>query len=164
MTLYTLGYGKWPVGTRAASVLRALQAHHVELLVDIRHSPCASDWNPASTGPYRMQPWHLQTADSGIEALLRTVGIRYLWLVELGNPQKNDPQMKILRAHLSSADRRWPLNRGLDLLESFVIHQKQRCCLLCACADVESCHRRIIAETAQSRWRAESRPIELVHL
>lgn len=164
MTLYTVGHGKWPVAARAASLIRELKAHEIQVLVDIRHSPCASDLNPASIGPYRMQDWHLQAGDSGIESLLQDAGIDYLWLVELGNPQKKDPGMKVLRSHLSSRDDRWPANRGLELLRRLVVDQGKRCCLLCACAEVESCHRKLVTDEISNSRAAAFGGIEIRHL
>ncbi len=164
MTLHTIGYGKWAPSVRCASLIRELKAHGVELLVDIRHSPCASDPNPASTGPYRMQNWHLQAGERGIEHLLRHSGIDYLWLVELGNPQKKDPDMKVLRGHLDSGDARWPVNRGLELLRRMVIDYQKRCCLLCACADVESCHRKLVTDEIVTSRAASFQGIKIVHL
>lgn len=164
MTLYTVGYGKWSVAVRATSLISALRAHEIQVLVDIRHSPCASDLNPASIGPYRMQDWHLQAEDNGIERLLRHAGIDYLWVVELGNPQKKDPDMKVLRAHLRSADDRWPVNRGLDLLKRLVVDQGKRCCLLCACAEVQSCHRKLVTDEISNSRAAAFGGIEIRHL
>ena len=101
-TLYTIGYGGWKdTKRRMAGVLAALQSVDVTLLVDIRHSPCASD--PHGPSNYTARPWHLQ-GDAGIEAELAQIGIQYRWIVELGNPQKRDKEMLILRKQLQSGD------------------------------------------------------------
>ncbi len=79
-------------------------------------------------------------------AALAEHGMDYRWIVELGNPQKRDPKMEILRWQLDSRDERWPVTRGLQLLASLVRDETTTCCLLCACADYRTCHRRLIAE------------------
>ena len=75
----------------------------------------------------------------------RSGGIEYRWLVELGNPQKNDPDMAVLMEQLADENGRWPVHRGLSLL-SKLLEAGKRCCLLCACNRYEDCHRRLIAE------------------
>lgn len=149
-TLYTMGYGSWKdTKSRMKRMTRALQDAGVTMLVDIRHSPCASDPNP--TGNYSAKAWNLQVG-GGITEELRAIGIDYRWLVELGNPQKRDPQMAVLREHLASADTLWPVNRGLLLLRDLVAEPGRRCCLLCACAEYDHCHRRVIAEAYVARF------------
>src|SRR5437867_2889839 len=98
MKLFTAGYGRWPVATRMESLIAALKDAGVTLLIDARHSPCASQMS--STSHYSAQDWNLQAGEKGIAALLRRAGIDYRWLVELGNPQKNDPKMAVLKEHL----------------------------------------------------------------
>jgi hypothetical protein len=88
---------------------------------------------------------------SGIVTLLRGAGIEYRWLVELGNPQKTDPGMEVLRAHLSDPAGDWPVHRGLEILRRLVVDERRRCCLLCACETYEGCHRKVIAEAFRNR-------------
>lgn len=152
MQLCTVGYGRWAPGERTARLLRVLQEAHVTTLVDIRHAPCSSQLSPDST--YGPRDWHLQTAGQGLSAQVARVGISYRWLGELGNPQKNDPAMTILRAHLASADDQWPVNRGLRLLAQLLHDRDQVCCLLCACKDYDGCHRKLIAEALTTRFFA----------
>jgi hypothetical protein len=45
--LLTLGYGRWPAKIRGTRLVEALKRAKVELLVDVRHSPCASNLDPA---------------------------------------------------------------------------------------------------------------------
>src|SRR5262245_25861681 len=142
--LFTIGFTS-PVSTRWQRLSDALRAARVDVLVDIRHSPCASDPDPDTKSHYGPRAWNLQLPPDGIVNRLENAGISYLWLVELGNPQKRDPQMKILRHHLSQADG-WPVHRGLAMLRDRAIVKAQRCCLLCACEDYNTCHRRLIAE------------------
>lgn len=78
-------------------------------------------------------------------------GIDYRWFVELGNPQKNDPNMTILREQLHSRDEQWPVNRGLLLLRD-ILMKIEPCALLCACADAGRCHRTVVAMAAKERF------------
>jgi uncharacterized protein (DUF488 family) len=144
MTLFTIGYGKWPTATRGSKLVAALKAAGVELLVDIRHSPCASNLDPANA--YGPKETSLQTGEAGIMPLLRAGGISYLWLVELGNPQKNDDRMRILQEHLAGGETSdWPAARGLKLAKELVLSGK-RIALMCACAKYDECHRKAVAE------------------
>ena len=158
MTLFTIGYGHWPPAKRLAGLLAALAEAGVQLLIDARHSPCASQLDPASH--YGAHDWNLQ-AHGGIAAQLERHGIGYRWLVELGNPQKNDRGMAVLQAHLKSADDRWPVNRGLNLLAN-ILGEAGPCVLLCACADYRTCHRTVIAEAARERF--PKLHIDIAHL
>ncbi|MCA9212167.1 MAG: DUF488 domain-containing protein [Planctomycetales bacterium] len=142
-TLYTIGYGSWPTKKRIAGMLDALEHNRVKSLVDIRHSPCASD--PSASGNYSARDWNLQ-AHGGIEEHLNSRGIEYRWIMELGNPQKRDREMKIMRAHLESKDDRWPAVRGLRMLAEMVRDSELTFCLLCACAEYGACHRHLVAE------------------
>ena len=148
--IYTLGYGRWPANMRLERLVQALLDGGITTLADIRHSPCPSNLNPQA--PYGPRDWNLQYAGQGLDDHLRQVGIEYLWIVELGNPQKNDREMRILRAHLAEPDEPWPVNRGLDLLQRLVRKKGQRCCVLCACKDYDSCHRKLIAEAFSTRF------------
>ncbi|MDB5307959.1 MAG: hypothetical protein JWO38_2161 [Gemmataceae bacterium] len=142
--VFTIGYGKWPAAQRAAKFLAALRAADIELLVDIRHSPCSSALDPANTyGPKEM---NLQPGEAGIVPLLAASGIDYLWAVELGNPQKNDPAMRVLKEHLAApSGRGWPVSRGLGLVKELVLSGK-RVALMCACPKYAGCHRKPVAE------------------
>lgn len=152
-TLFTIGYGGWKdTKRRMPGMISALRDAGVTMLVDIRHSPCASD--PGESGNYTAKLWNLQI-EGGIEAALSDVGIEYRWLVELGNPQKRDPKMSVLLSHLKSGSLQWPVNRGLKILEQLVSDANQRCCVLCACNEYDQCHRRVIAETLAARHFAQ---------
>jgi uncharacterized protein (DUF488 family) len=131
-------------------MIDCLRVAGVKWLIDIRHSPCAS--NPRSSGIYGERVWHLHAGDAGIEAALRQAGIDYRWYVELGNPQKNDSEMRILRDHLKSGDARWPVNRGLNLLRELLAATNSPVALMCACADHRRCHRSVIAAAAVQRF------------
>lgn len=149
-TLFTLGYGSWKTTSkRIDGLISALHAAGVAMLIDTRHSPCASD--PGTVGNYTAKPWNLRVAgEAGIADRLREAGVAYRWLVELGNPQKRDPQMTILRHQLATNDPCWPVNRGLTLLAEFV-SDGGPCCLMCACAEFDHCHRSLIAHELNRR-------------
>ncbi len=149
MQLSTMGYGRWPVASRLTKTLDALRRGHVDVLIDIRHSPCPSQVKEHPI--YGPRPWHLQAGTAGLRSELKAANIDYLWLVELGNPQKVDPEMRVLREHLAQAGDEWPVQRGLRLLRQLVAEGAKHCCLLCACKDYENCHRKLIAEALQER-------------
>ena len=148
-TLYTMGYGNWPTTQRMAGMLDALKHHGITMLIDIRQSPCASDPTPNTN--YSAKDWNLQ-ATGGIEAQLHGRGIEYRWLMELGNPQKRDRTMKVMRAHLESGDDRWPVVRGMRMLAALLEDTSHTYCLLCACAEYEACHRKLVAETLNATF------------
>jgi hypothetical protein len=129
-------------------VVAALQAAAVTCLIDIRHSPCASVTDPAAL--YGPKPWNLQPMGGIVESLW-AAGIDYRWMIELGNPQKNDRQMQILRWQLADGRGHWPVHRGLELLAVAIREAGQRCCLLCACANHGECHRKLIADEVRAR-------------
>ena len=108
-TLWTIGYGGWPTTVRAERVVAALSSRGVTRLVDVRLNPCASNTKPGRYGP---KPWTLQAGRSGIASTLKAAGIAYEWLVELGNPQRHDKAMTILREHLADREGGWPVHRG----------------------------------------------------
>src|SRR5262249_20294734 len=133
MLLWTVGYGAWPVATRAGRLVAALGKAGVNLLVDVRHSPCASD--PVPGRPYAPRPRNLQADPAGgIVGLLGGAGIAYEWMVELGNPQRQDPAMAVLRAQLDDPAGLWPVHRGLERLAEVVRRPGRTVALLCACA------------------------------
>src|SRR5262249_11892823 len=158
MILYTIGYGHWPAPRRMTGMIKALQSADVKLLIDTRHSPCSSNIEPTSS--YGPRDWNLQAGDAGIAHQLDGAGIDYRWLGELGNPQKKDPAMTILREHLATRDVRWPVNRGLLVLRDLL--DSGPCALLCACDDWRHCHRTVIAEAM--RERCPELGIEINHL
>lgn len=140
-TLFTIGYNAWAVRERMERMGQALVGAGVTTLVDVRHSPCPSD--PSGRTMYGPKPWTLQQ-DGGIVAELEKLGLSYAWLPELGNPQKNDREMSILRWHLADKQHAWPVHRGLLQLGHLV--KGQVCCLLCACAAYDRCHRRLLVD------------------
>ena len=149
MQLWTVGYGRWPASVRAARLLQALTAHGITRLVDTRHSPCASDPTPGAR--YGAKAWNLQAGDAGIVGLLATSGIAYEWIVELGNPQRHDRSMTVLRSHLADPSGDWPVHRGLLRLASRLREPGARVALLCSCAEAARCHRTVVAHALNDR-------------
>jgi uncharacterized protein (DUF488 family) len=149
MQLWLIGYGAWPVATRARKLVEALRARGVTRLVDVRLNPCSSDL--AAGRPYGPKLWNLQAGDAGLVALLAKAGIAYTWLVELGNPQRQDPAMAVLRAHLADPAGDWPVHRGLERLAAMLRAETDTLALLCACGDGRSCHRTVVAEAVRDR-------------
>jgi uncharacterized protein (DUF488 family) len=152
-TLFTVGYGAWAPAQRLSKLIAALKSAGIKVLIDVRHSPCSAVINPDSF--YGPKPWSLQ-ADGGIREVLESEGISYVWLVELGNPQKNDPQMQVLKAHLADPNGDWPVHRGLARLAELVRTNPANCCIMCACERFQDCHRRLIAEALQGQHFADS--------
>ncbi len=149
MEIWTVGYGLWPVKDRAHKLIAALKAHSITKLVDVRLAPCASDPSPGR--PYGPKPWNLQAGREGLVGLLKDAGIAYEWLVELGNPQRLDPEMTILRAHLADREAGWPVHRGLERLAEVVRTPGERVAILCACESAAKCHRTVIAQALRER-------------
>lgn len=144
LDLFTIGYGRWLAKDRWPKLIASLKAAGIELLCDIRHSPCSSNLDPSHH--YGPRAWHLDAGGKGIAAGLAEAGIEYRWLVELGNPQKKDPQMAVLLEHLADPQQRWPVHRGLAILKHLVQEKGRRCCLICACKEYDDCHRKAVAE------------------
>lgn len=158
MKLFTIGYGHWNVTDRMERLLSTLKNHGIYTVIDIRHSPCSP--NLVEGNRYGPKSWTLQSTDKGIKAELLRAGIEYLWLVELGNPQKVDTAMALLKEQIASKDERWPIQRGLRLLDRFFRDSKGPCCLLCACEHYERCHRGVVAEALRDRYFGGSLEIE----
>jgi hypothetical protein len=141
--LWLVGYSAWPTPIRAGRLVEALETRQVSRLVDVRLNPCASD---VKAGRYGPKPWTLQPGQAGIVGLLGDAGIAYDWLVELGNPQRHDKAMTVLREHLADPEARWPVHRGLSRLAGWVREAGAVVALLCTCANARSCHRSLIAQ------------------
>ena len=148
-TLWLAGYGAWPVAKRAKALVETLRRRGVTRLVDVRLSPCGSDVEPAR--PYGPRPWNLQAGSAGIVDLLDKAEIAYEWLVELGNPQRKDPAMTVLRSHLADFPSLWPVHRGLERLAEIVRKPSESVAILCVCGDARRCHRTVVAEALAAR-------------
>jgi uncharacterized protein (DUF488 family) len=69
--------------------------------------------------------------------LLAQAGIAYEWFPELGNPDRQDPEIRAFQQLMAQE-----AESRLQRLRTCV--QAQRACLLCAEQDAQRCHRRII--------------------
>ncbi|MDX2037262.1 MAG: DUF488 domain-containing protein [Isosphaeraceae bacterium] len=147
--LWLVGYGAWPAPKRMERLKACLVESEIVRLVDVRIGPCASDLEPGR--PYGPKAWNLQEPGQGIARELESAGIAYEWLVELGNPQRQDPEMRILRAHLADPSESWPVHRGLARLEAIVRGTDGRVAILCACDDGSRCHRTVVARALAER-------------
>ena len=75
-------------------------------------------------------------ARPGSPGLLAEAGIAYTWLAELGNPQRHDRSMAVLRDHLEDTAGDWPVHRGLERLAAHPPRRRPDCSPCpCACGD-----------------------------
>jgi hypothetical protein len=106
-----------------------LTQHAIELICDVRAEP-----RRAYRGIYTFNP---EKGTGPLPHLLAQAGINYRWFPELGNPDRQDPEIGAFRRIMAQeADSR------LQQLRTCV--QAQRACLLCAEQDAQRCHRSII--------------------
>jgi hypothetical protein len=125
MKLYTIGYG----GKKPEDFLNLLQNNGIKSVVDVRLRPdnCKQKCYVKA-----------QSQDKGIESLLKTVGIEYFSLVELGNIFRNDEGWWQKYEQL--------LEKAGDLLIERLERVPKPFCLLCAEKEPVLCHRSLIAE------------------
>jgi len=130
MTLFTIGYQ----GATLEPFIRTLEAHQVEILVDVRALPRSR------------KPGFSKTA---LDSALGQRGIDYMHLPGLGNPGPGrdaaragdyDNFARIYRAHMGTLE----AQIGLFLLLGAIAHQ--RTCLMCFERAAEQCHRSLIAD------------------
>lgn len=124
-TLYTIGYG----GRHPQDFVTLLTQHSIALICDVRAEP-----RRAYRGIYTFNP---EKSSGPLPRLLAQAGIDYQWFPELGNPDRQDPEIRAFQ-HLMAAEAESRLQR----LRTCV--QAVRACLLCAEQDAQRCHRRII--------------------
>ena len=124
-TLYTIGYG----GRHPQHFVTLLTQHSITLVCDVRAEP-----RRAYRGIYTFNP---EKSSGPLPRLLAQAGIDYQWFPELGNPDRQDPEIRAFqRLMAQEAESR------LQRLRTCV--QTGRACLLCAEQDAQRCHRRII--------------------
>jgi uncharacterized protein (DUF488 family) len=138
MTLFTIGYG----GRSPDHFLEILRGHHVRTIVDVRLRP-----DRASMGVWIKA----KTADKGIENLLRSGGIAYRSLPELGNVFLDLPDWRERYRDL--------LERAGDLLVVRLRGAEEPICLMCAEKMAADCHRRLITD-----YLARTTAVEVKHL
>ncbi len=150
--LFSLGYSAWKPGRRIEGVVGALTKAGVKTLVDVRLSPCSA----SLSGSYGPRPWNLQPSSEGgqlqgLVAHLEAAGVGYQWIPELGNPQKNDRSMAVFRQHLAESAVPWPAQRGLDRLAKLLVDSDGPACLLCTCANLNTCHASLVIGALENR-------------
>lgn len=115
----------------AASCLEALMTDPAMTLIDIRFRPTS-----------RFSPAFHRTV------LEQRFGQRYCHVPQLGNINYADRSQPIVLADATV---------GLSLV-LFWLERGYSACLLCACAHVESCHRRVVAQMIFERF-----PCQITH-
>jgi len=124
-TLHTIGYG----GRHPQDFVTLLTQANIRLVCDVRAEP-----RRAYRGIYTFNP---EKGSGPLPRLLAQVGIAYDWFPELGNPDRQDPEIRAFQQlMIQEAESR------LQRLRACV--QVMRVCLLCAEQDAQRCHRRII--------------------
>jgi uncharacterized protein (DUF488 family) len=99
------------------------------LICDVRAEP-----RRAYGGIYTFNP---EKSSGSLPRLLAQEGINYQWLPELGNPDRQDPEIHAFQQLMGQE-----AESRLQRLHTLV--QAGRTCLLCAEQDAQRCHRRII--------------------
>ena len=89
----------------------------------------------AYRGIYTFNP---EKGSGPLPRLLAQAEIAYAWFPELGNPDRQDPEIRAFRQLMAQE-----AESRLQRLHTCV--QAQRVCLLCAEQDAQRCHRGIIA-------------------
>jgi uncharacterized protein (DUF488 family) len=124
-TLYTIGYG----GRHPQDFVTLLARARIGLVCDVRAEP-----RRAYRGIYTFNP---EKGSGPLPRLLAQAGIAYEWFPELGNPERQDPEIRAFEQLMAQEAK-----HRLQRLQSCV--QVLCACLLCAEQDVQRCHRRII--------------------
>lgn len=142
--LYTIGYE----GSTQAALLQTLVYHDIQTLLDIRELPQSR------------KPGLSKTALSQAAA---HYGVQYAHIRALGTPRDIRYQRKI--DHDEAAFRAGFLaylaTQG-PALETLVERAgRERCCLLCYEADVQQCHRLLVAERAAQMSGGTLTPVHL---
>jgi uncharacterized protein (DUF488 family) len=89
----------------------------------------------AYRGVYTFSP---EKGTGPLVRLLSEAGIKYRWFPDLGNPERQDPDIRAFRDLMAQ--------QGATLLQPLrACLQAETACLLCAEQDVQRCHRRVIA-------------------
>ena len=124
MKFYTVGYGNRPPEV----FLEILQGAAIRTVIDIRYKPVGRISSYTRT----------KSADKGIQGLLSSRGIAYLWLGELGNPFKDDDDWRTKYPPVLAAA--WESARPKILVAD------GPACIMCGCLRIEMCHRKYVAD------------------
>ena len=132
-TVYTLGHSNRSL----EDFLAILQAHRIEVLVDIRSFPASRKW-----------PWF---ARESLERALPEAGIMYLWMKELGGRRRklrqDSPHTGLrVEAFRNYADHMMTeeFRRGAE--EVVALAEGKRTAILCAEALYYRCHRMLVSD------------------
>ena len=142
--LYTIGYE----GTTQEAVIQTLLHHDVNTLLDIREVPLSR------------KPGFSKTK---LGAAIAAHGMRYEHIRELGTPRDIRYRRKIDhdQAAFRSAFLEY-LDTQIAAMEALVTRaSRERCCLLCFEANVQECHRLLVAERARDMSAGAITPVHL---
>jgi len=132
--LFTAGYA----GHDLDSFLHMLNAHRVDLVVDIRRNPVSR-----KKGFSR----------SALADFLAGQGIEYVHVRELGVPTELRDELRCGVCDLAeylARFRNYLACEAHTLRDLGVMASRKRCCLLCVEERPEECHRSVVAEAASS--------------
>ena len=135
-TVWTIGHSTRPVD----DLLRVLEAHQVELIVDVRRFP----------GSRRLP----QYAAPALEAALAARGIAYHWIPALGGRRRPDPDSPNVGwrhpAFRAYADHVATEEFAGGLFELLLLAHGLRAAVMCAEVLWWRCHRRLVADVLAS--------------
>ena len=124
MKFYTVGYGN----RSPEALLDILQGAAVRTVIDIRYKPVGRISSYTKT----------TSAEKGIQGLLLSRGIAYLWIKELGNPYKDESDWRTKYPPVLAAA--WESARPKILVAD------GPACIMCGCLRIEMCHRKYVAD------------------
>ena len=93
-TLYTIGYG----GRRPQDFVTILTQANIGLVCDVRAEP-----RRAYRGTYTFNP---EKGSGPLPRLLAQAGIAYEWFPELGNPERQDPEIRAFQQLMAHEEER----------------------------------------------------------
>lgn len=139
ITLYTIGYR----GRSLRWLLRQLELHKVDALVDVRQRPWSKepDFRAAA-----------------LAERLPLEGLAYVSLNAAGNPYRPPLYRDLVECMQLYAERLEI--KGIPLKALMAINRFSRPCLLCACRKAEECHRGVLAAAVAG----EVSGLEVLHM
>ena len=123
-TLYTVGCNGIP---EPAEMVGLLREHGVEVLIDVR-------WKPSA----RFKPQFNRPKLEQAQGPMKTAGLDYLHIVELGNVGKDTGAMRLKDEA-----------KGLALLSDEM--KRRVVAIMCQCKEPEECHRSVVARKMTER-------------
>lgn len=143
--LFTTGYS----GHDHDSFLGLLEQHRINMVVDVRRNPVSRKKGFSRTA---------------LSEFLRTNGLEYLHVRELGVPQPLRHQLRDGDCDLSEyfcGFRDYLKEQSTVLDNVYNLATEKRCCLLCVEECSDECHRSVVAAEVASR---NGRTVEIVHV